>query len=80
MTVTPEVAVWDHRTERLLYRGRIDDSYVRVGKRKLHTQHHELRDIIEGWLRGEVPDELVTTHAIGCYINFNSPLDKQSQD
>ncbi len=75
-TVTPEVAVWDHRSDRLIYRGRIDDSYVRVGKRKLHPQNHELKDIIENWLLNQTPDTLVQTQAIGCFISFNGPLDK----
>ena len=68
--VTPEVAVWDHRTETLLYRGRIDDSYVRVGKRKLRPQSSDLEEIIDGWLNGEIPDKTIETQAIGCFINF----------
>lgn len=76
-TVTPEVAVWDHRTDRLIYRGRIDDSYVRVGKRKLHPQSPDLKNIIDHWLLNETPDTLVQTQAIGCFISFNGPLDKE---
>jgi hypothetical protein len=70
VTVTPEVAVWDHRSDKLIYRGRIDDSYVRVGKRKLHPQQHDLQEIIDGWLAGQVPAELEQTQAIGCFISF----------
>jgi hypothetical protein len=70
VTITPEVAVWDHRTESLLYRGRIDDSYVRVGKRKLHPQHHDLEEVISSWLLMQNPTEMVQTQAIGCFINF----------
>jgi peroxiredoxin len=68
--VTPEVAVWDHRENRLLYRGRIDDSYVRVGKRKLHPKSHDLREIIELWLLHQAPPETVQRQAIGCFITF----------
>jgi hypothetical protein len=68
--VTPEVAVWDHRTNRLIYRGRIDDSYVRVGKRKIHTQHRDLQDVIDNWEKGQIPDKMIETQAIGCFINF----------
>lgn len=70
ITVTPEVAVWDHDTERLIYRGRIDDSYVRVGKRKLHPQHHDLRNILDRWLHKDPFPEMIVTHAIGCWINL----------
>lgn len=76
VTLTPEVAVWDHRSDRLLYRGRIDDSYVRVGKRKLHPQSNDLRMIIDSWLTHQTPDSTVYTHAVGCFINFNDPLSK----
>ncbi len=73
ITVTPEVAVWDHRSDRLIYRGRIDDSYVRVGKRKLHPKNHDLEDIISSWLVGKTTEQLIETQAIGCFINFDSP-------
>ncbi len=74
VTITPEVAVWDHRDDRLIYRGRIDDSFVRVGKRKLHPQNEDLKDIIESWLSGQTPQDSTVTQAIGCFINFTDPL------
>ncbi|MDZ4749666.1 MAG: redoxin domain-containing protein [Saprospiraceae bacterium] len=70
VTITPEVAVWDHKNDQLIYRGRIDDSYVRVGKRKLHPQHFDLEETIEGWLLNPAPMALSQTQAIGCFINF----------
>ena len=70
ITITPEAAVWDHRSNRMIYRGRIDDSYVRVGKRKLHPQNHDLDDIIQDWTLNQVPEMLVKTQAIGCFITF----------
>lgn len=70
VTVTPEVAVWDHRSNQLIYRGRIDDSYVRVGKRKTHAQSKDLEKIIESWLLNQNTGTLVETQAIGCFINF----------
>jgi hypothetical protein len=68
ITITPEVAVWDHRTETLIYRGRIDDSYVRVGKRKFHPQHQDLRNVIDSWVKKESFHEPIITKAIGCII------------
>ncbi len=68
--VTPEVAIWDHRSDRLLYRGRIDDSYVRVGKRKLHPKSRDVESIITRWLSHDAPVSLIETQAIGCFINF----------
>jgi len=68
ITVTPEVAVWDHRANQLIYRGRIDDSYVRVGKRKLHPQSHDLIDVIEAWIMHQETGAMTQTQAIGCLI------------
>lgn len=70
ITITPEVAVWDHRSDRLIYRGRIDDSYVRVGKRKLHVQHQDLKNVIDDWASGKCPADTIVTRAIGCLINL----------
>lgn len=77
ITVTPEVAVWDHRENRLIYRGRVDDSYVRVGKRKLHPQNEDLKNVIESWLAGSVPQDTIVTQAIGCFINFTDALSEK---
>lgn len=70
ITITPEVSVLDHRTGHTIYKGRIDDSYVRVGKRKLHPQTHDLEDLIKAWQVNQTPDSLVETEAIGCFITF----------
>lgn len=76
ITITPEVAVQDLRTGQLIYRGRIDDSYVRVGKRKLIIQHHDLEQVIDDWLDRRLPDQTIETRAIGCFITFTDPLIK----
>jgi hypothetical protein len=70
ITITPEIAIVDHRQDKIIYRGRIDDSYVRVGKRKTHPQSHDLEEMIELWLIHEAPVEMVKTQAIGCFISF----------
>lgn len=76
-TITPEVAVVAAQTGQLIYRGRIDDSYVRVGKRKLKIQHHDLADILENWQNHLRPDQTIETPAIGCFITFT---DAQNQN
>jgi hypothetical protein len=66
----PEAVVLDHHTGRVIYRGRIDDSYVRVGKRKLHPQSNDLEDVLNAWLAGDVPDAMTETQSVGCFITF----------
>jgi len=70
VTITPEVVLYDEQNEAVLYQGRIDDSYVRVGKRKRVIQSRELEEAILNLMNGE---EIVIkkTAPIGCYITFN---------
>ncbi|NUO02152.1 MAG: redoxin family protein [Saprospiraceae bacterium] len=68
-TITPEVVVFDHRIGQILYSGRIDDRYVKVGKRRRHVQTSELEDALKAILSGQaVP--VRETSATGCLITF----------
>lgn len=64
-TITPEVFVTIN--DSIVYHGRIDDSFVRVGKRRAHVKNRELRDAIESILQGRI---VQVTHvpAVGCII------------
>ena len=64
-TVTPEVFVIHN--DSVMYHGRIDDSFVRVGKRRAHVKNRELRNAIESILAG-VELELNHVPAVGCII------------
>ncbi len=67
VSVTPEVAVLGPAGE-LLYRGRIDDLYGDVGKKRHVATTHELRDALAAIVAGQaVP--LPRTQAVGCYIS-----------
>ena len=65
--VTPEVVVYDTRAEAVLYKGRIDDTYFRVGKKRRVTTSSELRDVLEAISNG-IPITTENTEAIGCFI------------
>lgn len=66
-TITPEVFVFDERSGEILYQGRIDDAYARVGKRKRITTTSELKDALNAISRGE-EIEVPATPAVGCFI------------
>src|SRR5439155_25628233 len=51
-TTAPEAAVFSMQRE-LLYRGRIDDQYVGLGKRRSVVTSHDLRDALEAILAGK---------------------------
>ena len=68
-TVTPEVIVFDHKENKILYRGRTDNTYFRVGKRRTVTTSSELKDALEAIKTGK-EIEIPETTAVGCFINF----------
>ncbi len=68
-TITPEVVVYDHRARQVLYSGRIDDRFVRVGKRRSRAQTAELEDVLKA-IHSRQPIAVRKTEAIGCLITL----------
>jgi peroxiredoxin len=65
-TIAPEAAVFSPAGE-LLYRGRIDNQYAGLGKRRAVVTAHDLQDALEAVLAGKpIPEP--RTVAIGCPI------------
>jgi hypothetical protein len=64
---TPEAAVLDRKGV-LVYRGRIDDLYVSVGRARSVPTTHELEDAIEA-VRAGHPPARADVAGIGCYIS-----------
>lgn len=73
--VTPEVVLYNHTTKTILYRGRIDNSFVRLGKRRNVVTERDLREAIAATLEGrEIKQSYVKP--VGCYINFGDSVEK----
>jgi len=65
--VTPEVVVYNHSEKEVLYQGRIDNTFFRVGKRRRVTTTSELRDALQNFTEGKEV-EVNQTVAVGCVI------------
>jgi hypothetical protein len=65
-TITPE-AVMVNRDSKVLYRGRIDNFWAALGKKRRQATEHDLRDALDQVLAGK-PIAHPDTKAIGCYI------------
>ena len=65
-TITPEAAVLTP-DGKLAYRGRIDDTYVELGKRRVEPGQRDLRDALAAVLTGR-PVKQARTMAVGCPI------------
>lgn len=68
-TVTPEVIVYNKTCDEVLYQGRIDNAYSRVGRPRYKISQDELADALESIVRGESIKKK-KTEAIGCYISL----------
>ena len=69
-TVTPEAFVLSP-AGKVLYRGRIDDTYVDYGKSRLKPKKRDLRDALDAIVNGKpVPNPV--TKSIGCFITPGS--------
>ena len=68
-TITPEAIIKNEATGEILYQGRIDDSYFRVGKRRPKAREHDLRNALTQ-LKNNQPVSTTKTDAVGCYITF----------
>lgn len=66
VTVTPEAVVYNAKRE-ILYRGRINDQFLALGKGRPQPTQHDLEDAIEAVLAGNKP-KIEKTEAIGCYL------------
>ena len=65
-TVTPEAALYNSKGK-LTYRGRIDNLYPELGKRRYAATEHNLIDALISTLAGK-PTKSGNTKAIGCFI------------
>jgi peroxiredoxin len=65
--ITPEVVVAAADGRTILYQGRIDNGYVRLGQRRTVTTQQELRDALAAIVAGQ-PVEKARTEAVGCFI------------
>ena len=68
--ITPEVLVLNHASDTPIYKGRIDNQYERIGKRRTKATTNDLEDFIDSWKK----DKNISykeSIAVGCFINLN---------
>jgi thiol-disulfide isomerase/thioredoxin len=65
VTVTPEVTVM--RGDRVMYRGRIDDRYLELGRERPRATTHDLENALDAVVAGK-PIAQKETRAIGCIL------------
>jgi len=68
VSVTPEVVVFNETRQTIVYQGRIDNMYERVGQRRQVVTSHELEAALY-CIRHNKPIPIPKTIAIGCFLN-----------
>jgi hypothetical protein len=76
-SITPEAVVVD-RAGTIRYRGRIDNLYADLGRRRHSATVHDLRNAIDAVLSGR-PVVTTRTEALGCYIPPQLPRSEDSR-
>lgn len=66
VTVTPEVAVM--QGDRVLYRGRIDDRFVELGRERARVTTRDLEDALTAITAGKAV-AVRETRAVGCFLS-----------
>lgn len=70
VTVTPEVVIFHPETNNILYRGRIDNEFVTVGRRRRSGISEDLIQALNQVKSGKNPDPAIVP-SIGCLINLD---------
>ena len=76
-TIVPEVFVYD-RHQKLVYRGRIDDTYVEIGKKRPAARQHDLKDTLQALVDGKTISVGKTT-PVGCLITFATSTNERQE-
>ncbi|MCB0644738.1 MAG: redoxin domain-containing protein [Phaeodactylibacter sp.] len=68
--VTPQAVIYDRQLERILYSGRIDNTYYALGQRRRVTTSSELKTALQALQAGaaELP---ASNEAVGCLIQYH---------
>lgn len=72
--ITPEVILYNHTQNKIVYQGRIDNKFYKLGRRRNVVTEHNLRDAIDLSLKNKKIDQPYV-EAIGCYINYSDNYD-----
>ncbi|MCI0693820.1 redoxin family protein [candidate division KSB1 bacterium] len=70
--LTPEVFVVDKASNKILYQGRIDNAFFKLGQRRSVITTHELQDALAAIKSGK-PVAVAKTEAVGCFITPRKP-------
>lgn len=66
-TITPQIFVVEESTQTVIYKGKIDNGFERVGRKRQVTTAHYLKNAMDQWLQKQ-PITISETEPVGCFI------------
>ena len=69
VTVTPEVIIYNETRKKILYQGRIDNSYQKLGVRRRIVTKRELEDALKA-IADDREIQVKKTEAVGCLVTL----------
>lgn len=69
-TITPQVFVINNLTQKILYKGKVDNSFEAIGKKRQVITEHYLREALENILQQKTV-AVKETQPVGCFIIKN---------
>jgi len=69
-TTNPQIFVINKATQQVLYKGKINNGFENIGKKRAVITEHYLRDALESILH-QKPIAIKETQPVGCYIIKN---------
>ena len=76
--VTPEVVLFNHTSEKVIYQGRIDNMFQKLGRKRKVITEFDLKNAIESTLNNRKVEKQYSK-PVGCYINYSDNLDSKNQ-
>ena len=77
-TITPEVILMDRTNGEILYRGKVDNMYERVGKKRQVVTQFYLEEALESALNQE-KIAINYTEPVGCFIMKTTPVEESNE-
>lgn len=77
-TITPEVILLNHTNGKILYRGKIDNMYERVGKKRQVVTQFYLEEALKSALNKE-KISISYTEPVGCFIMKTIPVEESNE-
>lgn len=77
--ITPEVILYNNTKNEVIYQGRIDNKFYKLGRRRNVVTEHDLTNAINQTLNN-TPVEKSYVQPIGCYINYSDNIAEKTKN